>query len=285
MGTAATATATTPTLTELSVGCATSIAAGDGNYPWVTGCTHTPNGSDYYLYYWGGPSLGWLEANGAGVGISVFSGSVEFGADNNYPAVVNAAGSTYYGFPGGSDLGSSDGTSVVWQEARSLCATSVYAGVTGSGPADQPALLVSACSSAGSGVYQTFSGSGAFTSWMEIPGGGTAVAVGSAAFPVSAVPSEAWVIGTNGNVYLWVSSNGTTGNWYNYGTPVDGGVIAISQDGSPLWVVGSNNQPYYLNSDNDWVGVSGFPAVTKVDVGGNGTVWLVDTDGNIWYYN
>jgi hypothetical protein len=60
--------------------------------------------------------------------------------------------------------------------------------------------------------------------------------------------------------------------------------VAAGQGGTPTWVVGSNNKLYSWNGTG-WTVLSGGPTTSeRVSIGEDGTVWIVDSSGNIWNY-
>jgi hypothetical protein len=259
---------------EISTGCATSIGAGDGNYPWITGCTKT--GNDYHVYYWGGSSLGWQETNGTGVKISVV---VDSNDGNNYPAVVNASNEVYVAtLLSGSDTpGASTPITVTWDELTGVesCGTSYFDWSSGSGT-----LFAVGCTNSGDNAV--YSGT--------VLGGWTAFSTGSGASIAGYNREDVWLTNVAGNVYHNDGSGWTerlSGDDANNPTYYDGSATAYVVAGVSTTYLKEWNGSGWTNVT---ICVAGTPCpafsttLPQVSVGQNGTVWFVSS-GTVWYYN
>jgi hypothetical protein len=266
-------------------GCASNIAAADGDYPWITGCTPGRN----TIWYWTGNSTlgaygGWVLTNGAAENIAAFNNPVD--GYLNYPAVVGTNGKVYLGSPYGSDIGSNAGSSVDWIEnpngSGSGTSISSSPGFVDGNPNWTNYI------SGGSDVlyYSTLYGS-----WSEV---GSPMGI---AEWISVAPDDSslWALTSAGGLYMFsgtLNPEPTSSPWvYQLGNVSQvaagpGGSYAYIQ-GNTLWFLqqaggipqaiasGGNGQPSWANQ-----GAWG----TQLGIGANGNVWVIDESGNIWEY-
>jgi hypothetical protein len=259
---------------KLSSTCARSIAAAEGTSPWVISCALQGDGNYWADYY--DSSLGeWLTTNGSGVEV----GALYETTTTNYPLIVQSSGAIYYGQPGGSDIDSSSGPTVSWSSLGG-CGTSISGAGTG---VEYPHPYVTGCPTGGAGNAPTyFDASGVSPNdWTTFGGDGTRISV-------SQDDTEFWLVNSNGSIYNFTGLIGEGGSW---GSPQPGTAIDVSAGSGtessanvPPWMVDSDNNLNQWNGSG-WSSVSGGPPASRVSVGYNGTVWIIDIDRVVWYYN
>jgi len=255
---------------EVPSGCAQEIAAGDGTSPWIIGCTEVGSTGNYDIYYWdssSGSSGAWLETNGSAIQIGLM-----YGGGYNYPLLVNHAGTIYFGEPGGTDIGSSAGTAVTWSSLSGSATT-----ISGSWfypTLEDPTIYLTGTTSGGGGYIPYVSTNGLEGGWSSLGGYGVRISVSQDA-------TELWLVNSSGSLYNyssgWVSEPGSA-------IDVSAGSGTESDANVPPWMVSTSNVLEQWNGSG-WNAVSGGPSAIRVSVGFNGTVWLIDTSGDIWYYN
>ncbi len=284
-----------PKWTEVPTGCATSIAAGDGTSPWIIGCPESSGQTDLGVYYWdpwSGSAGAWIHTNGSGVNIAAIATS-----DGNIPMYVNSAGAIFLG-QYVSDIEGSNGTTTVSWTQLFGCATSI-SGSGGYGylvSPGYPTVYVTGCTPTEGGYVPYISANGLGVTqpsdWSSLGEGGVRISA-------STDGTDLWLVKSNHEIDNYQSGSG----WQKQGGEAldvsagtsAGSVVQTDQQmyqlnagawiGRPPWIVGTNNVLYQWNGSG-WTLQSGGPAkAQKVSIGQNGTVWVIDTDGNIWFYN
>jgi hypothetical protein len=266
--------------TEVLSGCASNIAAADGNYPWITGCAAT--GSRNNIYYWGGGS--WVgPTSGAAENIAAFNAAGE-----NYPVVVGTNGKVYFGQPQGSDIGSNAGASVQWFENTNglVSGTSVSTYSVDNGQS-----FINYVSGTNDVLYSATN----YNAWSTI-GSPDGIATW-----ISVAPDDSSLIALNGSGawYRWsgvLDPGPSSGDWISEGGNVNQvaagpGAVAYISNGVLWWEFGTNS-PQILSSgaagQPSWANlpVAGDPGAwgTLLSVGANGVIWVIDGDGAVWYF-
>jgi hypothetical protein len=271
--------------TQLPTGCATSIGAGDGTSPWITGCTQLPSG-DYNVYYWDSLSTDvdkWQQTTtGSGVEIAAMAIAGGGGTVENWPLLVDAKGSIYYGEPQGDDVESSNGTDVAWTQIPG-CGRAI----SGSGALTlTPYVMgpyVIGCDAVSAGYTPYDEPGGINTPWQALTGEGgvPGIAVGGVRISVSNDDSELWMVNSSNQLFSYVN-----GSWDleapGLAVDVSAGSGTSTVANRPPWAVGLKNDLYQWNGSG-WDAMIGAPPAKRVSIGSNGTVWIIDPDGNIWF--
>ncbi|MDP9001895.1 MAG: hypothetical protein M3O46_17480 [Myxococcota bacterium] len=226
-------------------GCATSIAVGPNNVPWITGCDAGPDYSIFYLDYHksencgiGGCTPSWHQMSGAARYVSVNL--------NGAPWVVNSAGEVFVslqdinnpiGFPNGDwknvtprmfAQGSCIGNGLAVPKYNAASVTEVFLAPVSENRV--PSLWGLGCgSSTDAGIYQLPFGWDDYdntttgpTDWQQVGGFASAITFFTDAANNNQTP---WVINTRGNVYRF--SNGVFVKQHGFGG-VFGDAIAIT---------------------------------------------------------
>jgi hypothetical protein len=287
-------------------GCATNIAAADGDYPWVTGC----GGSRYQTFYWGGSSLGyWVYTNGAADNIAAFndSGDVLGHGYLNYPTIVGAGMTSaeqyfnpdmvYIGFPQGSDTEGFSGSSVQWTENPQQRNFS-------SGSSISTSVNASSWTNYASDTSDDLYYSEAY--YLDNPN--------AVWYPIGTTEGVAeWISVAPDNSSLWALTsanelwkfNGTinpiptpSGFWSYWNSNINqaaagprGSYAFMSESAAGSTLV---YQPPVGVQYNIPTGGTGQPVLGPIQVGGtwgtqlsigaNGNIWVIDYYGNIWEY-
>jgi hypothetical protein len=265
-------------------GCATNIAAADGDYPWVTGC----GGSRNQIFYWGGSGIGyWIYTTGATQNIAAFNVAAFNNPWNlfsheyqNYPTIVGTNEKVYVGDPSGSDTGSGLGSSVYWAEntngltsgssiSTSLNASSFTNYVSGTSD-------VLYYSEYGHAVWEPIGNPRGVAEWISVaPDNSSLWAVTNA--------SELWKFSGN------VNPVPTSGSWSWESNNVS--QAAAGPGGSYAYI--SNNVLWYQPPVGGVQRLPTGPTLgpsqagqwgTQLSIGANGNIWVIDESGNIWEY-
>jgi hypothetical protein len=265
-------------------GCATNIAAADGDYPWVTGC----GGSRNQIFYWGGSGIGyWIYTTGATQNIAAFNVAAFNNPWNlfsheyqNYPTIVGTNEKVYVGDPSGSDTGSGLGSSVYWAEntngltsgssiSTSLNASSFTNYVSGTSD-------VLYYSEYGHAVWEPIGNPRGVAEWISVaPDNSSLWAVTNA--------SELWKFSGN------VNPVPTSGSWSWESNNVS--QAAAGPGGSYAYI--SNNVLWYQPPVGGVQRLPTGPTLgpsqagqwgTQLSIGANGNIWVIDKSGNIWEY-
>jgi hypothetical protein len=309
--------------TKLASGCAKSIAAGDGTSPWVIGCGGPVATAYYWDSASGtqgswvktnvsGADIGviYMQASYAGFGPAYASSCSTGGATvpagtpplpaMNLPLLISASGEVQLGTPSGSDIQSTAGASVTLQSLGG-CASSIsgttyprtggcfeFPFVTGCTPApggDYPyygefqygAPLVGAGAGAGTNGWNRFTSLAGAVETIA----GTRISVSQ-----DSTTTSTYLLNSQGQ--LWIRGPGFRTDWALQPSPAQGcSIIDVSAPGGdptygPAWIVDNLNGLEYWNGSG-WSLAPNAPPATKVSVGDNGTVWVIDTSGAIWH--
>jgi hypothetical protein len=262
---------------QLPTGCATSIGAGDGTSPWITGCDVVDNDKNNAILYWDSLSSNsdkWLRTStGSGIEIA----AMYIGDYTNMPLLVDNAGKIYYGEPGGGNIESSTGTNVSWNRLPAQCGTSI-SGSHWTGGIQTNTPYVTGCAPVSGGYTPAYELNGLATGWTPLSG--------EAGVRISASNdgTELWMVDSGNNLYSYDFDADTWSSEPGGAVDVSAGSGLTTFVNRPPWAVGLKNDLYQW-AGNAWAPVNGGPKAKRVSIGSNGTVWVIDTNGNIWFYN
>ena len=265
-------------------GCASNIAAADGDYPWITGCATTGNPAGRNtIWYWGGSSTGWVETtNGSAKNISAWNDPVDYW---NYPTIVGTNGMVYWGNPGVSDVGSSAGRSVTWAE-------NLHGSATGTSISTSGYNLTGDWSNYISGGSDVLYYSEDYAAWSAI-GSPQGVAEWISVAPDN---SSLWALTSAGGAYEFTGTLNPapgSGTWaysglsnvnqvaagpgYSYAYIQSGALTLYRTETGPVILpTGGTGEPVLGPNPGGWG--------TQLSIGANGNVWVIDGSGSIWEY-
>jgi hypothetical protein len=272
-----------PAWTEAPGQCATSIGAGDGTSPWITSCDPDSNGNET-LYYWdssGGSGGAWHKTNGLGIDIA----ATYVAGTGNEPLLLNAGGSIFYGIPGGNDIEAPNGTRVTWTSVPG-CAGSI----TGAFGSPQQNLFVTGCGTGnGGGTAFTNDATGEIGSFLPVGQGlfGPPISdpQGGVRISISSDGSELWLVDSSNQIYQYDWNLNSWQSKPGAATDISAGSGTTTVRNQPPWVVGTDSNLYRWNGSGWGAHVPAPAKMKRVSVGTNGTVWAIDTSGNVWFYD
>ncbi len=124
------------------------------------------------------------------------------------------------------------------------------------------------------GYDEIFAWDSQTSSWTEIPGSLSQIAVGSS--------SSVWGINAAGAVYRWSGSEWFSGGWdpiiLQSQTPGTFTQIAPTADGV-AWVIDNAHNMYYIPSQSNLF-INEQPGYNAVSAGSDGLAWTITTSGN-----
>jgi hypothetical protein len=249
---------------HMTSGCASNIAAANGNNPWITGCNANRNN----IYYWNDTT--WIETNGTAENIAAY----EYNGQD-YAVIVGTNGKVYYGSTTGNE---SD--HVTWSENTNGLASGVGISVNYTGYA----YIVG---NDGNAYYS----SAALGPWTELP-------YDAALTTISVAPdnSALFILNPYGSIGSWTGTLNPgpsgSGNWaptflnqYLVTAGLNGSFFTIEAGGILSWIMGVNdlNTYFQLPAGPSWINMGPTGWGTWLSVGTNGNLWAVDENGSIWY--
>lgn len=308
LGVAPSASATWDQFTTGSGSCST-IAAGDGTSPWCQALNPNSGTSNFELYWFDTHNNTWEDSGNAGQSESV---SVAYDGTYNIPVWIATSGLTNnvkYAQPkcSGTLCSDIDGSTVPTFTAATLgtspCAQWLAgAGKLSYGGSDDTVFSIG-CTSSDLDFLSGLSGS---WSAFSPTGGGDSVSA-------SQDGDQLWIATGTFDVYCETDGfdgDGNHGAWEKVDGNLGSTILRIAAGGATtqqawvidtshdLWAYNSPSGNYCYNSGagswteiknnttangNGLYGPNGI--ASSVSVGYNGTVWVVDTSGNIWNWN
>jgi hypothetical protein len=266
---------------------ASSVAAGDGNYPWIT-AGHFNSDGNADVQYWGGSSLGWLQVYDAdGLAAEAIQVTLNYTGGQNYPSITQIDGNAYVGLTSsGSDIGSAAGTTVTWSQFANVESCGWTSMDISAGLGNIAAL---GCTPNSQSNYNIYFGT-LFGGFMKEPGAATILKLGQD----SSGAVHAWSSGSQDWTYIW---NAGTQSWDSEGniSSIGGGTLAAGPSGG-AYVVDSSSP--FSPSEIYWNGGTGggweadiadTPCASNTEsplsIGANGTIWCITPYDAVWYYN
>jgi hypothetical protein len=273
-------------------GRGSNIAAGDGVHPWLTSSDGL-----HHIYYWNGTN--WQQTNGSALNIAAYYSSTPQG-NFAFPVIVGTNNRAYYVPQNPWTSGGTGELTFNWQEdpSGSFFSGSSLSAAGGTNFVGGPRILTNAYTFATGGVS-----GGYFSLFFNSTADGPFSKLPSDAFWISTGPDESALFALDGvgNLFTWYQ-----GAWTDLGSNVSqvaagtdevyfyisngavfaaGGTFAAPEQlswGSNMPLGTPPLQPTWANlpapAAND-------PAAwgTRMSVGANGTLWVLDGEGAIWY--